>query len=166
MPERGPRRFLGKRKWDDLLRRWEEDDKSIESDRLLEDQIRAALSLAKTQKATTALKWLAVTGTNPKILFEQWKLPWREDPEELVKALTAYITKHNSQYENNLIMLQATIEQQKSAEDDKHAEPFNIDDAIAGLNLAGFTINDPETLTIGQFRAMNKAISRNGGRKN
>lgn len=156
-------RFLGKAKWSNLIRRWEEDDKSMEKERLLEDQIRAMLSLYKAQKATTALKWLSVTGSDPKPILEEVGLPWRDTAEELVEALTKYIKKHTSQYENNLIMLEATMKQQSSGPTIGESK-FTIDDGIAGLNLAGFTITDPDKLTIGQYQAMNRAIQRNGKR--
>lgn len=160
-PERVAHLFLGKKKWEHLKLRWDEDDDSMEADRLLEDQKKAAIPLIKAQRDITVLKWLRFTQSDVKKVFEELGLPWREDPEELIKSLQKSIRKNISQYENNLIQLQATLKQQKESDG---ASKFSIDDAIASLNLAGFTVVDPDKLTIGQFRAMNKAIEKNGER--
>jgi hypothetical protein len=150
----------GEKKWERMLQKWEEQDNSLESGRMLEDQIRAMLSLIKAQKATTVLKWIMVTPSDPRPLIEEIGLPWRDDPKELIEAIQAYIIKHTSQYENNLLMLRATVEQQNSVSPLSESK-FSIDDAIAGLNLAGFSITEPDKLTIGSYQAMNRAIQRN-----
>ena len=160
-PEGVAERFLGKNKWAELTKKWEEDDDSLESDRVLEDQKKVALPMMKAQMGILVLRWLAFTHQDIKPVFETLGLPWRDDPKELISSLRKYIQKNKSQYENNLIQLDATMQQQKSMDADSD---FSIDDAIAGLNLAGFTITDPDKLTIGQFKAMNKAIEKNGRR--
>lgn len=161
-PEEVATRVIGERKWKELVRRWEEDDRSLEADRLLEDQKRVALPLMKAQKATIALKWVMITSEDRKTVLQDGQLPYREDLKEQVDALQHFIKKHDAQYENNLIQLQATQEQQNTGE----GSDFTIEDAIASLDLAGFTVSDPSKLTIGQFKAMNRAIQKNGKRSN
>lgn len=155
--QRVAERFIGASKWRRLIRKWEEDDNSLEAARLLEDQKRVALPLMKAQKASIAIKWLLVSNTDRKKVLEDVGLPYRKDPKEQISALENFIQRNYSQYENNLIQLAATQEQQSSGSDSK----FTIDDAIATLDLGGFTVNDPNELTIGQFKAMNRAIQRN-----
>lgn len=127
---------------------------------MLEDQKKAALPLLKAQKATIALKWVPMTQKERKPILEEVGLPYREDLIEQIKALQEYATKNYAQYENNLIQLQATQAQQNS----QKSSTFTVEDAIATLDLGGFTVSDPDTLTIGQFKAMNRAIQRNGKR--
>lgn len=161
-PKGVPERFLGPGKWESLLTKWEEGEDSLENSRLLEDQKKTVLPLIKAQKAIVVLKWLSHTNSDLEEVLQSLNLPWDKDPEKLVEKLKNYIIKNNAQYENNLIQLKATQEQQRDSE---NVSDFSIEDAIASLNLAGFTVSDPNTLTIGRYRAMNKAIERNGRRK-
>jgi len=151
-------RFLGEHKWQGLKTRWEQNDTSLASSRLLEDQKRTILPLIKAQKGTLALRWLGATLVDPKELFLEIGLPWDDDKGKLIDALQKYIQKNTSQYENNLIQLKANQEDSESNKAKLSAEEFTIDDAIATLNLAGFSIPNPDKLTIGQYKAMNKAI--------
>lgn len=163
-PDGVAERFMGPKRWFDLKQRWEEDDDSMEKDRLLEDQQRAGIPKIKAEKALLALKYYVVACDRAKDLFHEVNLPWDDNPNEMVEKLKNYIEKQRSQYENNLIQLEATkkqAEERASLSENK----FSIDDAIATLNYAGFTINDPNSLTIGEFKAMNKTIERNGKRK-
>lgn len=143
-----------------MVQRWEEEDASLEASRLLEDQKRTALPLMKAQKASIAIRWVLQTAMDRKPILEEAGLPWREDIQEQVEVLETYIKKNHAQYENNMLQLKATQEQQNQ----ESANTFTIEDAIATLNLAGFTIADPNKLTIGQFKAMNRAIQKNGKR--
>ena len=149
------------RKWQRFKRLWEEGETSLEGDRLLEDQKRAMLPLMQAQKAMIALQWAVHTRLDTEELFQEWNLPWSEDPKELVEGLIKFIENRTSRHQNNLIQLNATVEEAKQ----KKPSEFTIDDSIATLNLAGFTITDPDILTIGQYRAMNKTIERNGAGK-
>jgi len=161
-PERKAHLLLGAEKWRKLLQKWEEDDDSLESTRLLEDQKKVALPLIKAQKMAIALRWCVSTKLDRKALFDESNIPYREDLSEQVAVLARYIEKLKSQHENNLIQLQATLEQQRTT---GGGSDFTVDDAIATLNLAGFTINDPNTLTIGQYKAMNRTIQRKNGKR-
>lgn len=153
-------RVLGASRWAQMKEKWEESENSLESDRLLEDQKRAALPLMKAQKATMALRWATMTPQDIKPVMEELNLPWDDDPAEFVKLLQNYAERQFSQYQNNLIQLEATQEQQKQED---RTSNFTIKDGIATLNLAGFTIMDPDRLTIGEYQAMNRAIERNNG---
>lgn len=157
-----PERFLGTRKWNELTKKWEEEDRSLEADRMLEDQKRAALPLLKAQKASIALKWVMQNSEERQALLEEVSLPYRKDIKEQVTALSRYIEKHYAQYQNNLLQLEVTQKQQNSTKN----STFTIEDAIATLDLGGFTVTDPNKLTIGQFKAMNRAIQKNGKRQN
>jgi hypothetical protein len=159
-PQAVAERYIGKLNWNALVTKWEEDDDSLEASRLLEDQKRVALPLMKAQKASMAIKWLLVTDKDRKSTLEDVRLPYREDPQEQIDALEKFIEKNYSQYENNLLQLEATQAQQSVDGD----SDFTIEDAIATLDLGGFTVTNPNELTIGQFKAMNRAIQRNGKR--
>ena len=160
-PERVPTLLIGKPAWTKLLVKWGEDDDSLEASSILEDQKRTALPLMKAQKAAIALRWVLYTTEDRKPLLEESNLPYREKIEDQVSALENYILKCKAQYENNLIQLENTKQQQHTPETNKS---FSANDAIATLNLAGFTITDPDKLTIGQYKAMNRTIQRNGKR--
>ena len=155
-------RFVGAGKWQTLLQKWEEDDDSLESDRLLEDQKKVALPLMKAQKAAVALRWVLSTSMDREAVLTENGLPYKEDLMEQIEVLENFITKNKAQYENNLIQLEATKLQQAGREPKTR---FSADDAIATLNLAGFTIMDPNRLTIGQYQAMNRTIQRNNGKR-
>lgn len=160
--DRAANLFLGEGRWQAMRDKWEESANSLEDDRMLEDQKKVVLPLIKAQKATLVLRWAQFTSMDIKPVFEELGLPWEDDPIALVERLDKYIKKNLSQYENNLIQLEAT---KKQAEDRSQHTDFSIDDAIATLNLAGFTITDRDTLTIGEFRSMTKTMERNGRRK-
>jgi len=159
-PERRAHLFIGKSKWSKMLKTWEEDDDSLEASALLEEQKKVLLSHLKAENAVIALQWVLITRLDRKEILLEAGMPYKEDIAEQVTALKNYITKHRSQYENNLIQLEA-INRSQTTETQRS---FSSDDAIATLNLAGFTINDPDKLTIGQFKAMNRTIQRNGKR--
>lgn len=153
-------RVMG-RAWQRYKRMWEDKEDSLEAKRLLEDQKRAMLPLMQAQKAMIALQWVPHAKEGAKELFQECNLPWHDDPQELVEGLLKFIEKSTSKHQNNLIQLNATLEAARQ----KQKSEFTIDDGIATLNLAGFTIVDPDKLTIGQYRAMNKTIERNEPRQ-
>lgn len=161
-PDRKAELFLGPKKWHYLKEKWQEGDDSMENDRMLEDQKKTVLPMVQAQKALLAMKWLFVTESDPRPIFEELGLPWNDDPKKLVETLVSHIERLTSKYENNLIQLQAT---QQQAEDRSKGTDFHIDDVIATLNLAGFTIPDKDALTIGDFRSMTKTMEKNGRRQ-
>lgn len=160
-PQGVPERFLGARKWEHLVQKWEEFDDSADAQELLEEEKRTLLPLMQAQKATAVLEWLPRTPRDVQPILEELGLPWDPDPETMVKQIADFAQSSYSKYENNQIQLEAV---KKRIRDKEKNTNFTIQDSIATLNLAGFTIHNPKTLTIGQYMAMNKAIERNGKR--
>ncbi len=160
-------RVLGENKWNRFKIEWEERTPSITGDAVIQSQRKVFLSLVKMHLGITAFKWVQFTSKDVKPIFLERGLPWDDDPIVLLEKLGNYIQKHAEQYENNLIGLNQTQKNRPEADEQKKTDLRVIDEALASLNLAGFTIVDKNSLTIGEFLSMNTALEkRNGGREN
>lgn len=146
------------KKWERFKQNWENDNSSIESENQLEQQKKVSLAFIQGQKAALTIKWLALTEQDPRPAIEALGYKWHEDPKQMIAYLNKIVNKSISKYENE----SAILENQKGTDDGEEGEKidFNIDEAIASLDMMGFTIDDHETITIGRYRAMSKVAER------
>ncbi|MEM7485035.1 MAG: hypothetical protein AAF348_07485 [Bacteroidota bacterium] len=141
-------------RWRVFKNKWESSHTSLESDNQLEQQKKVSLSFVKSQKAALLLKWMSLSEEAARPLVEELGFKWKEDPEELVKYLTREIKKELTKYENETAILESM------SNESEEVEKFDIDEAIASLELMGFNIDDYNKLTVGKYTAMSKVASK------
>lgn len=149
-------RILGEKKWTKFKEQWEKNHTTIDSENQLERQKNVSLAFVQSQKAALVLKWLSMTDKDPKPILEELGYKWYDDPEELVNSLKRTINKAVNKYEHE----SALLEKQKPNTEETQEEDFSIDEAIASLDMMGFTIDDHDALTIGRYEAMTKVAER------
>lgn len=161
-PDEVVNRFLGANRWSLLKQQWEEQDKSIEGGQLLDQMKKVSLHFCKAHKAVVVLRWLGTAASPEREFVEELGLPWSDDPEELIEYFTLYIEKQQKLYEISLSDLKAMQEKGQQISQSKGTD---VDELLASLNLSGFTITDPDAITVGQFNGMTKAIEKENERR-
>jgi len=148
-------RVIGnEKKWENFKMKWDNDHSSLESEQNLEQQKKVSLAFIQGQKASLTLKWLMLTDQDPKPVIEELGYKWHDDPLEMKAYLEKQLNKSINKYE-----LESAALKQIKKPDDEEGSNFTIDEAIASLDIMGFTVDDHNTLTIGKYNAMSKVAN-------
>lgn len=156
-------RVVGRKAWEQIKRKWfliREEDKG---DQLLEAKRLFFIELSKYRKFYVLIQWLK---SNPsqqeaKSVYEEINLRWHDDEAYRVKQLQKALNKSKEMIKKHK---RRVDELQPDDEDTETQEPFSLQDfneALASLELvAGFTIDNYDTLPLGKYEAMNKVTKR------
>lgn len=148
-------RILGKTKWEIFKRKWAESSASEKGEALFETKHSMSLAFVQMNKAFSVLRWLSVTLEDPKEKITEWGYTWHDDPIEMVEYLTKKANRALDRYEIET----ANVERLEKSKEEPEEE-FNVDDALASLDMMGFTLGDHNTVTIGKYRAMSRVAER------
>lgn len=169
-----------KKEWDAIKEEWVQRHPSPEQRDVLQAYKNAMTRSIELSKLIAALKYMAIfTDVDPekqKEVFKEARIRWNDDPLKRLEALNKMLKKaqtekqiHDARYEKLVKEVKEAKEQEKKIE--KKMSIADINKSIASLEMAGFSIDNYETLTCGKYdamsailRAQNEKLKQNGNR--
>lgn len=152
-------RVVGKISWHKIKEKWllsREDDKGSQ---LLEARRALLLETCKFNKVRILAQWLpSIDEEKAKEVFKEIRVGWDDDFDKRAQRLKRLLNKHSEMAKKHARKVKELEEG-----DGEEVKEFTIDDfnqAIASLELVGFSIEDYEKLTLAKYEAISKTVKK------
>jgi hypothetical protein len=162
-PEAVAHRIVGKRPWEKIKERWELNHEDSKGEAYLDARRKVLSQTIKLNKLRLLVEWIKKSKRDPKEVYTACRLPWNEDPKIRAEYLDSQIAKSEQLLEIYEAQYQRIKGQQKAEESEEEESPFTLaklHEAIASLELHGYSIPDYNQLTLGKYDAMTAVIKR------
>ncbi len=157
--------------WELIKEEYRKRHQSPEAKSLLSAYKKALGSYLDFEKKVSLLKFMLLAKDLSKEAFEASNMKFTGDDKTDYDNLKKEIDKSKSKKEiftARLNKLQGEISSKNKNEDEDCLNRQKLNECLASLELAGYTINDYNTITCGKYDAMTRVISKqnNGKRSN